>query len=145
VESLPDPLPLRAHAVLCLQGFRGEGYSRTFADAMANVVAGLREAPDHPVRLMAEPGTLCAACPHLQDGCTLGGEGHEDHMRAHDEDVLARLGLATNVVLPWREVLALVEQQIQGHELGAICTTCPWLPLGYCAEGVDALRRGARP
>ena len=141
MESLPDPLPLRAHAVLCLQGCRGEGYSPAFVDAMTRVADGLRRDPDHRVRLLDEPGTLCAACPHLKGGCTLRGEGHETHMQQHDAEVLRRLDLEADSVLPWRDILDLVRSRVQGRDLDDICTTCPWLPLGYCAEGVDALRK----
>ncbi len=128
--------------VLCLQGFRGKGYSPAFVDAMRDVQSSLREEPKRTVRLVAEPDGLCATCPNLKGGCTLGGPGHEAHMRLHDEAVLSRLGLEVGAVVAWNEVLARVAERIRGEDLPAICTTCPWLPLGVCRESVDALRHG---
>lgn len=135
-----DPVPLRAHNVLCLHGFRGEGYSAAFVARMREVHDRLRRAPDTLVRLLDGPDALCAPCPHLATGgCTLGGDGHEAHMRAQDRDVLRRLDLRAGAVLAWREVVRRVAARVTGRDLPAICTTCPWLPSGWCAEGLDAL------
>jgi hypothetical protein len=135
-----DPIPLRAHSALCLLGFRGEGYSPAFVERLESVHARVMRDPDLPVRLLASPDTLCAACPYLAGGCTLQGPDHEAHMRAQDEDVLGRLGFAAGEVVRWGEVLERIRTRIRGTDLPGICTTCPWLPLGWCAEGVDALR-----
>lgn len=136
-----DPIPLRAHSALCLLGFRGEGYSPAFVERMDAVHARLMRDPGLTVRLLASPDALCAACPYLAGGCTLQGPDHEAHMRAQDEDVLERLGFAVGEVVPWDEVVARVRTRVRGADLPGICTTCPWLQLGWCAEGVDALRR----
>ncbi|MGE0192358.1 MAG: DUF1284 domain-containing protein [Planctomycetota bacterium] len=135
-----DPLPLRAHMVLCLLGFRGKGYSPGFVQAMADVQQGLQGEPSRRVRLVAEPDGLCAACPNLVGGCTLGGPDHEAHMRSHDREVLRRLGLDEGAEVTWKDVLERIGGRIRGEDLPAICTTCPWLPLGVCRESVDALR-----
>lgn len=144
MTSLPDPLPLRAHAVLCLLGFRGKGYSEAFVREMTTVAAALRRDDDLLIQLQDGPGTLCAACPHLEGGCTLGGEDHEPHMVAHDREVLRRLGFEAGDVVSWSQVKQRIAQRIRGSDLDAICTTCPWLELGHCAEGVDALGRDER-
>lgn len=136
-----SPLPLRAHMVLCLLGFRGKGYSPEFVEAMAGVQQDLRDDPSRRVQLVAEPDGLCAACPNLVGGCTLGGPEHEAHMRDHDREVLRRLGWEEGTDVPWQEVLDRIGTRIRGEDLPAICTTCPWLPLGVCRESVDALRR----
>ncbi len=126
---------------LCLLGFRGSGYSPGFVEAMAAVQAGFKADPDQLVELVDAPDPICAACPNLDDGgCTLGGPDHEAHMRAHDRDVLGRLGLAAGEAIPWGRLLERIAGQIQGSDLDAICTTCPWLPLGVCRASVDDLR-----
>ena len=126
---------------LCLLGFRGSGYSPDFVEVMAEIQATLQAAPATRIRLVDAPDPICAACPNLgPSGCTLGGPEHEAHMQAHDRAVLSRLGLTPGVVLPWEDVLSLVAGRIRGSDLPAICTTCPWLPLGVCRQSVDALR-----
>lgn len=141
---MTEPIPIRAHQVLCLQGYRGEGYSVTFVAAMSGLRRTLADDPNQLVRLITSPDRLCDACVHLRrGGCTLGGPDHEAHMRAQDEDVLRRLGLQAGDVRPFAEVEARIGRSVQGEDLAVICTTCPWLHLGWCAEGVDRLRGGA--
>jgi hypothetical protein len=141
-----EPRPLRAHMALCLLGFRGSGYSPAFVEEMGRVQAALRADPGRPVRLVAEPDPICEACPNLTEaGCALGGPGHEAHMHAHDTEVLRRLGLAAGETTTWAAVLERIRGRIRGADLPAICTTCPWLPLGVCAASVDALRAAEAP
>jgi len=133
---------------LCLLGFRGSGYSPAFVETMSAIQAGLRAAPGQDVRLVDGPDRLCRACPHLDEaGCTLGGPTHEAHMQAHDREVLRRLGIEAGTVASWATILARIGRNIRGSDLGAICTTCPWLPLGVCRQSVDALsiEPGAAP
>jgi hypothetical protein len=132
--------------VLCLLGFRGSGYSPEFVSTMRALQEGLADNPDHPIRLTDGPDLLCKACPNLgPDGCTLGGPNHEAHMRAHDTLVLQRLGFHVDCVYPWSTILRSIQRRIRGEDLSSICTTCPWLPLGVCAESVDELRRPVPP
>ncbi len=138
--DLASPIPLRAHNLLCLLGYRGKGYSEGFVRRMTVVAEALRLDPDREVLLLVRPDVLCDACPHHRGGCTLSGPDHEAHMRAQDREVLRRLGLEEGRRLPWREVLGHVTERVRGADLPTICTTCPWLPLGWCASGVDALR-----
>ena len=140
-RGAPDPFPLRAHMALCLLGFRGSGYSPAFVEAMAAIQADLKADPDRALHLVDAPDRICDACPNLADqGCTLGGPEHEAHMRAHDREVLKRLELQAGETTSWGDVLARIAKRIEGADLPAICTTCPWLPLGVCRDSIDALR-----
>lgn len=140
---MSDPIPVRAHNLLCLLGYRGRGYDDRFVLEMTAVHRALASAPETLVEVRTAPDRLCTACPHLRDrGCTLGGDRHETHMRAQDEDVAARLGLRAGDVVPWREIVARVAASVRGADLPTICTTCPWLSLGWCAEGVERVRAG---
>ncbi len=145
VPSHVQPIAIRAHSLLCLQGFRGKGYSDGFVAEMTAIHRTLQLDPDTPVRVLASPDRLCKSCPNLQGGgCTLGGPDHEAHMRAQDEDVLRRLWLEPGQVLPWSQVLERIARSVKGADLPGICTTCPWLSLGWCAEGMEALRADVR-
>lgn len=145
-------IPLRAHNLLCLLGYRGRGYDEAFVREMSSVHRAVTSDAATEVEVLASPDRLCRVCPNLApDGCRLRGAGHEAHMRRQDEDVARRLGLRVGGTYRWSEVLARVSSSVRGADLPAICTTCPWLPLGWCAEGVDAVaaanggRTGVRP
>jgi uncharacterized protein len=138
----PTPIRLRGHTLLCLQGFRGEGYSPDFTNNLAAIHHRLSGNHDHPVELVDEPDAVCGACPHRAPaGCTLNGTGSEEGMQAQDRHVLKRLGLTGGSVVRWRDVLERIRVSIRGSDLPNICGSCRWLPLGYCKEGIDGLRR----
>lgn len=140
------PIPLRAHMVLCLIGFRGSGYSPEFVGAMRRLQQRLADEPGLRVQLINTPDDLCRVCPHgAPHGCELQGPQHEAHMRAHDGAVLHRLGLQAGAIETWGEILERIRQRVRGSDLPQICTTCPWLPLGVCQESMDDLRKKAPP
>ena len=138
----PPPIRLRGHTLLCLQGFRGEGYSQGFTNNLAAIHRDLSGNPDHLVDLAEEPDAVCGACPHRAPaGCTLNGQGSELGMQAQDRHVLKLLGLNAGSVVRWRDVLDRIRVSVKGSDLPNICGQCRWLPLGYCKEGIDRLRR----
>ena len=136
-----DPIRLRAHTLLCLQGFRGEGYSAGFVENMTAIHRRLTDNPFQWVEIIATPDAMCGACPHLAlSGCSLHGEGSEPGMQAQDRDVLARLGLHEGDHMTWGEVLDRIRTSLTGQSLTDICGSCQWLSLGYCRDGIDVLR-----
>lgn len=139
-----DPSPsirLRGHTLLCLQGFRGEGYSPGFVANMAVIHQALTTDSDRQIEVVASPDAVCGACPHRQSsGCTLNGERSEEEMLEQDHEVMRRLGLAAGDRLRWGDLLERIRMSVSGEDLPSICGSCRWLPLGYCREGINRLR-----
>jgi hypothetical protein len=141
MNEYSSPIRIRAHTLLCLQGFRGEGYNPAFVENMAAVGRSLAAHPEAVVEVLASPDALCAACPHHRtDGCTLNGVDSERDMRQQDGVVLTKLGLKTGDRVTWREILERIRRAVSGDDLPSICGNCRWLPLGYCREGIERLR-----
>lgn len=136
-------MKLRAHNLLCIQGFVGKGYDAAFVANMKGVVESLEDAT--PVTVVAAPDTLCSACPHLQGGgCTLHGAGTEAAIVHQDRDVADRLGIADGETLRWGEIVARIARSVAPGDLASICGRCPWLPLGHCSDGLRRLRQRCR-
>jgi hypothetical protein len=134
---------LRAHNLLCIQGFVGKGYDDAFVANMTRVVELLEEST--MVTVLAAPDALCDACPHLQgSGCELHGEGTEARIVHQDRDVAARLRIAAGETLPWGEIVARIARSVAPEDLASICGACPWLPLGHCFDGLRKLRQRCR-
>jgi hypothetical protein len=126
---------------LCLQGFRGEGYSADFVANMAVVHQALTTDPDRRIEVIASPDAVCGTCPHKQlSDCTLNGERSEEEMVEQDREVIRRLGLTAGDRLRWGDLLELIRNSVSGKDLPSICSSCRWLPLGYCWEGINRLR-----
>ncbi|HTK87661.1 MAG TPA: DUF1284 domain-containing protein [Nitrospiraceae bacterium] len=133
---------MRAHTLLCLQGFRGEGYSAGFVDNMAAIHQRLADDSSQWLEIIATPDAICGACPHLAaSSCSLHGAGSEDAMQAQDRDVLARLDVHEGDHLTWAEILDRIRASLTGESLTNICGQCQWLSLGYCREGIERLRK----
>jgi len=131
---------IRAHNLLCIQGFVGKGYSPEFVANMTAVIAAL--ADETEVTVVAEPDVLCEACPNLAaSGCALHGEGTERGIVRQDRDVLARLGLVDGAREPWGAIVARIAARVAPEDLDEICGACPWLPLGVCAAGIRKLKK----
>jgi uncharacterized protein len=139
------PIRIRAHTLLCLQGFRGEGYSAEFVENMAAIYQRLADDPSLWVEIMDAPDAICDACPHLlPTGCSLHGKESERHMQSQDHDVLARLGVHVGDHLSWADILDRIGTSLTGESLTPICGQCRWLSLGYCREGIERLRAPAQ-
>ncbi len=125
---------IRAHNLLCIQGFVGKGYSPEFVANMTRVIEAL---PGSDVTVVDSPDALCEACPNLSgSGCTLHGNGTEESIVRQDRDVLGRLGLEAGEALAWNEILVRIRERVAPDDLDDICGKCPWLPLGHCREGL---------
>ena len=140
VSSLPSPLPLRAHILLCLQGFRGEGYDPAFVENLSRIHGYLASRGETAVRVVDHPDVVCQACPHLgPQGCALHHPGSEQRIQTQDRTVMARLGIRAGQVLPWREILARIGRRIASREIPALCGGCRWASSGTCRAGVARL------
>jgi hypothetical protein len=135
-----DAVPIRAHNLLCLLGYRGKGYDQAFIERMTDVSRTLAADPGTPVQVLIRPDRLCDACPHLRtDGCSLGGPRHEAHMRAQDLDVARRLGLEEARCCPGarsrpgRAARPRVRPPDDLHDL-------PVARPRWCAEGIERTR-----
>jgi hypothetical protein len=62
-------------------------------------------------------------------------------MVKQDQVVMQRLGLKPGDRLRWEEILIRIGRAVNGEDLPSICGSCRWLPLGYCREGINRLRR----
>lgn len=61
-------LRLRPHHLLCIQNYRGHGYSRDFHQKMTAVIEVLRSPSGAEVLLTGGADDLCGFCPHCRDG-----------------------------------------------------------------------------
>jgi len=57
-------MKIRAHHLLCIQGFQGYGYSEEFTENMSKVIQNLKSFPDHKIQITTCCDVLCACCPH---------------------------------------------------------------------------------
>ena len=130
---------IRGHHLLCLQGFRGLGYSDEFVSRMKMVTGALAGNHDQIIQVGAEPDIICQACPHNKEGCQKNCSQDEINISLRDKKILARLDLAEYDRRTYGEILDLIKKRIPAQDLATFCHSCPWLSLGYCNQGIALL------
>lgn len=130
---------------MCVLGFKGLGYSESFVDNMAELVAQLRDNQDPAIEIVEGPDDICLASPHrVGDECGHKGPGSEERVKEHDRRVLDWLGVSSGAAVRWSYVKERIRGRMHPQDLANTCPTCPWRPLGVCAEGIEALRNSPR-
>ena len=62
--GVSDPMRIRAHHLLCMQGFQGYGYSKDFALHMLKVMDHIMDNPLCELDIITECDEICLHCPH---------------------------------------------------------------------------------
>ena len=88
---MTDPIKIRAHHLLCMQGFQGYGYSDAFTEHLGKIVTQFREKPDTRIALTAACDEICSGCPHQVHGrCQMDAES-DSRIRAMDTAILTKM------------------------------------------------------
>jgi hypothetical protein len=133
---------LRGHHFVCLQFYRGEGYSPAFVDNLRQTV---EQAGREPALLVAGADDVCSACPSLSADGTCADE-HAGEVEVARLDTLAHelLGAAPGDRLSLQEA----RERIAADAIGAgrwrreACAGCVWE--GICESGWAELLAGRR-
>ena len=116
---------IRAHHLLCLLSFSGEGYSDSFVEKFRQL-AKLYRKPDSIIEVLDCPDDACSACPHLSpdDGCISPRDGPEAEVRRLDHAVLNLLGIkpGTHRTGDLHGRIA----KVSDADLHAACRLCSW-------------------
>lgn len=62
---------LRAHHLICLHFFRGEGYTKEYVENLREV---LKRVKDEEIEVISGADEVCCPCPYLKDGSCLKEE-----------------------------------------------------------------------
>jgi hypothetical protein len=129
---------LRGHHLICLQFYRGQGYSDEF---VANLDRVQSSAAETPATIVSGPDDVCAACPGL------GADGTCQHPDTGEAEALRIDSLALQLVdAAIGETLSLSQARVrlsgdvdaQDRWRAESCASCVWE--SACSEGWDELR-----
>lgn len=60
-------VPIRAHHLLCMQGFQGYGYNDEFRYNLEKLVKYLDSHPHCQIKVVADADVICEKCPNLKE------------------------------------------------------------------------------
>ena len=131
-------IQLRGHHLICLQFYRGQGYSDEF---VANLDRVRDAAAETPALVVSGPDDVCASCPGL------GSDGTCQHPQTGEAEALRIDALALQLVdAAIGETLSLSQARSRLAADPAArerwrtesCATCPWD--STCEHGWDRLK-----
>jgi len=136
-------MKIRAHHLLCMQGFQGYGYNEDFSKNMAQVVEILQNFPKHKIKIVAETDAICTCCPYNTNGkCEENHESLEHFVFgaqkskiltankkivSMDIKVLKKLGIPSGSVFEAEEIFNITNKKLKTHlDIKEICGDCKW-------------------
>lgn len=120
-------MKIRAHHLLCMQGFQGYGYSPDFVANMQRVIDRLAAADDTQLEISDRCDVICSRCPHCKaNECRKSSESHRK-VRRLDRRVLAKLQVDAGSIFTAKEIFARVNTMLaEIGDVGDICGNCSW-------------------
>ncbi|WP_084789736.1 DUF1284 domain-containing protein [Methanobacterium congolense] len=124
--GVSDPMRIRAHHLLCMQGFQGYGYSKEFAEAMALVVEHVLGSNNLELEITANCDEICIHCPHNVD-YICKDHGADENIKRMDETVLQKLGIIEGSNVESGIIFEYVNETFRTREdAREVCGDCIW-------------------
>lgn len=120
-------MKIRAHHLLCMQGFQGYGYTQDFIDNMAGIIKNINSNPDLKIEITDECDAICSGCPHNVNGICHQEPDSPGKVRNLDLQVLQKLGLPRGSKVKAEDVFSLANTKIRNiSDIQDICGRCEW-------------------
>ncbi|ADI74364.1 protein of unknown function DUF1284 [Methanohalobium evestigatum Z-7303] len=118
------PIKLRAHHLLCIQGFQGYGYSQDFIKNMKYIINCLNS-HGSLIDIITDCDVICSFCPYNKNGiCKLNSASD---LKKMDELVIDKLGLEEHMVISPEYAFSLVNKKLQKTlDADEVCGGCIW-------------------
>ena len=133
MENKTYLIRLRAHHLLCLQGYQGYGYDERFKENLEKKLNILKN-DNTKVILTSSPDDLCKKCPNLKDNICIGNSKslsesfeNNDKIVKKDLSILKEIKLEKNRKYSFKDLTKIVNNVFsKRNDLKDICTNCQW-------------------
>lgn len=119
-------MKIRAHHFLCLQGFRGLGYSPEFIKKMEEMKRKTEAKNNFLIEVVDECDDICKVCPYQIDEVCQKGKKSAKRTRVMDRRLLKSLGLKKGGKIPSQTLLSRIKEKLNFSILIKICGECGW-------------------
>ena len=119
-------MKIRAHHLLCMQGFQVYGYSEDFSENMAKIINRLNSNPEQGIEITTECDTICSCCPHnKKEKCK--NLIVSWMIKRVDKKVLKKIGLEAGISTSAETIFSLINEKFKTYEdVQEICRNCSW-------------------
>ncbi len=98
---------LRGHHLICLNFFRGEGYSEDFIKNIYSIIE------KEEIEIVKGPDDVCSRCPYLRNDKCSSQEYTDENIMLQDKEALKLLRLSPGMIVDRKSVLAKIPQIIE--------------------------------
>lgn len=119
---------VRAHHLLCMQGFQGYGYNDSFVSHLKDIIEQFKANPDMLIQVVDYCDVVCSGCPHQVGYICNEDTNSEYRIKTMDLNVLKCIGTQPNSVGTIQEMQKRINNTFKNREqLAAICGGCQWI------------------
>lgn len=121
-----EEIRLRAHHLLCIQKFVGEGYDGVFTENLAKTVTYLQAHPEAKITIVGGCDEVCKSCPNRAgEACTDG-----EKITELDGGVLDACKLICGETDTWENLSKKARERVfKTDKFEKICGACQWYDL----------------
>lgn len=122
------PVRIRAHHLLCMQGFQGYGYNDDFANHMNNIVTQLKNDTDMLVQVTIDCDDICDGCPHHKENMCHKDVDADNRIKLMDSIILKCTGIKSQSIDSIKSIIACINNTFNAKiQLMDICGDCQWI------------------
>ena len=110
---------LRGHHLICLNFFKGEGYSKDFVENLYRILE------DNQISVVFGADDVCEVCPYFIDDRCCYTENSEEEITELDQFAYKILGIFPGERTSWNEIRERLKDVIDSWREFA-CKSCDW-------------------
>ncbi|WFD09337.1 DUF1284 domain-containing protein [Tepidibacter hydrothermalis] len=129
-------MKLRAHHILCIQGYMGNGYDKNFTNNMDQIVKHLKSNPKSKVTIIDSIDCICSKCPNTINNTHCQTQ---DKVKTLDLNVINLLNIQKNKTYTYDDILDILSTNLSIDKFNRICSNCQWFEYGYCKDALSKL------
>jgi len=116
-------IKLRAHHLLCIQGFQGYGYSPEFAEEFGKIRDSLYK-EDPIVQVVEGMDNICKHCPNRSEEVC---KEHLNKVTEMDRTVFEMMGIPKDMKVRFLNAISAANKVFNSKEkLDMVCGKCRW-------------------
>ncbi|HML05793.1 MAG TPA: DUF1284 domain-containing protein [Methanobacterium sp.] len=119
-------MKIRAHHLLCMQGFQGHGYTKEFSQNMSEIIENLKSNPEQLIGITDDLDVICKNCPHNKNKKCKNVISNWIIKRV-DKKVIQKLKIDYPDEISFKEIISITNKVFKSQDdLKGICSTCRW-------------------
>ena len=118
-------IKLRAHHLMCIEGFRGHGYDAEFVSNMKRIISELKNNPR--LIILDSCDDLCSKCPNMKNKICVNSKGGDEEVKRMDSLILSKLSIKASSEFFYNDLRKKILDNFKTKkELDGICSNCSW-------------------